>query len=444
MPSRQTCLLEGFLIVTLITTSQAMTRYVGDPTDYSTQNISQTCGGFNQENFDFGKCPLLMRCVLDELPSDAAAGFQSGGAIAGLVPTILALVAASPLELVQLAFLSPHRALATVCFGIGLPSGLFRQLRATNTSLTDAIPAAPKTRQWSFQLPSSAELKKRKPWRSAVVTFMVDILVLGLAAIALWFNYRVGSRVMITWRCEYGFLIFMWPCACVVWLLLSLLILWLLSDSIKVVLNNRDGLEDFGLIRLARLPYRNYEYYTELEISKKSILPSFNATPNTGSIPSPVATIATSPPAIPNHVVPLSAPITPPSSAGMTSTPAAPSGAPATAPTTVSSSQTHVTMSATPATPVAPVTPSTPANKITQTLHTITLSISMPDETGIRSWKWYEATIETLAVGVYLYATFVLTSTQFLSGNTGLTFVTIMALCSSIVRILENIFWTPR
>lgn len=75
---------------------------------------------------------------------------------------------------------------------------------------------------------------------------------------------------------------------------------------------------------------------------------------------------------------------------------------------------------------------------------TIVLAIRMPQEMGICSWRWYEATIETLAVGVYLYATFVLTSTQFLSGNTGLAFVTIMALCSSAVRILENIFWSPR
>jgi hypothetical protein len=74
----------------------------------------------------------------------------------------------------------------------------------------------------------------------------------------------------------------------------------------------------------------------------------------------------------------------------------------------------------------------------------IVLAITMPQEMGIRSWRWYEATIETLAVGVYLYATFVFTSCQFLSGNTGLTFVTITALCSSMVRILENIFWSPR
>lgn len=198
------------LLASLATTSHAMTRYVGDPTDRSTQEISQSCGGFDQINFIAGRCPGLMRCVLDNLPADTAAGFQSGGTIAGLVPTILALIAASPLELVQLALLSPHRALATVCFGIGLPSGLFRQLRATGTSLTDTKPDEPKKREWRFRLPSEASAAKRPWWRGSGFTVAVDAVVLGLAAVAIWFNYRVSSRVMITWRCEYGFLIFMW------------------------------------------------------------------------------------------------------------------------------------------------------------------------------------------------------------------------------------------
>lgn len=203
--------LHGLLLLaSLATTSCAMTRYIGDPTDISTQNISHYCGGFEQVNFTTGRCPGLMRCVLDLLPSDTAAGFQSGGTIAGLVPTILALIAASPLELVQLAILSPHRALATVCFGIGLPSGLFRQLRATSTSLADTKPNEPKTREWRFRLPSKASASKRPRWRDAGFTVVVDALVLGLAAVAIWFNYRVSSRVMITWRCEYGFLVFMW------------------------------------------------------------------------------------------------------------------------------------------------------------------------------------------------------------------------------------------
>jgi hypothetical protein len=187
-----------------------MTRTIGDPTDNTTQDVSRDCGGFDQVNFAAGRCPGLMRCVLDNLPSDTTAGFQSGGTIAGLVPTMLALIAASPLELVQLALLSPHRALATVCFGIGLPSGLFRQLRATSTTLTDTKPDDPKTREWKFHLPTRDSRTKRPRWRDAGLTLVVDILVLGLATVAVWFNYRVSSRVMITWRCEYGFLVFMW------------------------------------------------------------------------------------------------------------------------------------------------------------------------------------------------------------------------------------------
>lgn len=187
-----------------------MTRYVGDPSDHTTQNISQTCGGSDQTNFSFGRCPSLMRCVLDGLPSDTAAGFQSGATIAGLLPTILALIAAPPLELVQLAFLSPHRALATACFGIGLPAGLFRQLRATGTSLTDFKPNAPQTREWIFRLTPTRDSTNRRRWEAAGISIVVDALVLGLAAVAVWFNYRVSSRVMITWRCEYGWLIFMW------------------------------------------------------------------------------------------------------------------------------------------------------------------------------------------------------------------------------------------
>jgi len=194
----------------LATTSHAMTHYIGDPTDGRTQNVSQQCGGFDQVNFTANHCASLMRCVLDNLPSDITAGFQSGGAIAGLVPTILALIAASPLELVQLALLSPHRALATVCFGIGLPSGLFRQLRATSTSLTDTKPNDPKTREWKFCLPPKVSATKRPRWRDAGLTLVVDALILALAAVAFWFNHRVSSRVMITWRCEYNFLVFMW------------------------------------------------------------------------------------------------------------------------------------------------------------------------------------------------------------------------------------------
>lgn len=53
------------------------------------------------------------------------------------------------------------------------------------------------------------------------------------------------------------------------------------------------------------------------------------------------------------------------------------------------------------------------------------------------SWRWFESTIEALAVGVYLYATFVLTSSLFLSGQQAMIYATTMILSLSAIRILE-------
>ena len=70
----------------------------------------------------------------------------------------------------------------------------------------------------------------------------------------------------------------------------------------------------------------------------------------------------------------------------------------------------------------------------------ITVRIVMPTNYGFRSWRWYEAVIESLAVGIYLYATFVLTSTIFLNADKAITYTTIMTLCLSAVRILTASF----
>lgn len=70
----------------------------------------------------------------------------------------------------------------------------------------------------------------------------------------------------------------------------------------------------------------------------------------------------------------------------------------------------------------------------------IVIQITMPDDFGLRSWRWYEAFLETIAVGIYLYATFVLTSSLFMSGDMALTYASIVTLCLSGLRILGSIF----
>lgn len=174
--------------------------------------------------------------------------------------------------------------------------------------------------------------------------------------------------------------------------MLSLAILWAMSKSVSVKLHAHDKTTELSIPQLMILPYRSATHVAQhyLDSSATTSLTGKNqASPGTASSQAPPAASA-------------------------------------------------------PSTSNSPTLTTAANNQPSPSQPTIVLSISMHDEMGIRSWRWYEATIETLAVGVYLYATFVLTSTQFLSGNTGLTFVTIMALCSSVVRILENIFWSPR
>ena len=189
---------------------QAFHRYIGDPTNNLVRNISNACGADNQSNFDAGNCPVLLGCVIDGMPSDVAAGFQSGGNIASLVPTILTLIGAGPMELVQLALLSPHRALATCCFSIGLPAGLFRQLRPIGQGFSEKIDEAPREREWQFSIPTPEPGTRKFAWRNAIIRILIDACILILAGVMLWFNWRINTMTMVTWRCEYGWLLFAW------------------------------------------------------------------------------------------------------------------------------------------------------------------------------------------------------------------------------------------
>ena len=79
-------------------------------------------------------------------------------------------------------------------------------------------------------------------------------------------------------------------------------------------------------------------------------------------------------------------------------------------------------------------------NFIPRGSHCVTVRIVMPSNFGFRSWRWYEALIETMSVGIYLYATFVLTSLLYLNADKAIQYATVMAMCLSIVRISTALF----
>jgi hypothetical protein len=72
--------------------------------------------------------------------------------------------------------------------------------------------------------------------------------------------------------------------------------------------------------------------------------------------------------------------------------------------------------------------------------HCITVQITMPSNFGIRSWRTLETFIEVMAVGLYLYATFVLMSLIFFTAQRAIVFAIQMAICLSFVRLFGLLF----
>lgn len=80
--------------------------------------------------------------------------------------------------------------------------------------------------------------------------------------------------------------------------------------------------------------------------------------------------------------------------------------------------------------------PPTPRTAVGLPGQSFTVTIKMRRESF---WEWYEAGLETVAVGVYLYATIVLSSILFLTGQTGIEYTVLMVLSLAIIRIVGNV-----
>ncbi|MCJ1249325.1 hypothetical protein MMC30_006548 [Trapelia coarctata] len=359
----------------------AIPRSIGLLSDSRVQAAVQECydqaNSTNPVGFDFGQCPALVGCVLSTLPPDVSAGMQSGTNIASLVPTILALIGAAPLDLVQLAFVSPLRAIATCVFGVGLPVGLFRQFQTHLPHLADKKPDEPTSREWIIPVP--------KPNKSGAFrllkTILIDATIVALASVMVWRNVALGLQTVVTWRCEYSWLLLCWPVACVGWLLIALALLYALTKKIE--------------IRYSEDPPNAYPPRNQLDLV---LLPY--RTPR---------------PRHPAHDrVPLQDMDRTVSSQSTTSR--------------INKGVVNASLALTPAS-----MPQVHFPGVSGPVFYVNIIMRYGD-----SWRWFESTIEALAVGVYLYATFVLTSSLFLSGEQAMLYATVMILSLSAIRILEG------
>ena len=194
-------------------------RTIGTPSDTDIQKIAVgRCGAADPNNWVWGHCSALAECVLQQIDATAANGYNSGTNIAALVPTAMAIVGAPPMDIVRQALMSPHRGVAIAMFGIGLPVGLFRQLSVDATARDSSDG---KVKEW--RRPARMRHTKgsevdggRTAWFSMRLmdsTFgavMVDLLIVAFAGLMLWRNLVVSFETMVSWRCEWYILVFIW------------------------------------------------------------------------------------------------------------------------------------------------------------------------------------------------------------------------------------------
>ncbi|KAK0190426.1 hypothetical protein F5146DRAFT_1194158 [Armillaria mellea] len=296
-----------------------------------------------------------------------SAGLSAGASISALLPTVLALVGGSPTELMEIFFSSPLRAVAMCVFGIGLPSGLFRQL----------LPRPVRRVSSSRTVIRLIHVRQRTTLRGVLGRILADLVILTLAGVMLWRTWLVGSITMVTFRCEYSWLLFCWPMACMGWLVIAILGWFVVARDVSITFQEKEISWKEALL----LPYRFQPRQGRDEADADGYLSlNFLRTEENADMDERSTNIQ-------NRVRP------------------------------------DVNRSAS----AMPLT-SHPSSSVT-----VTFAMRWD---GL--WQWYEATLETLAVGIYLYGTIILGSTLFLTGQQSIIYLVVTVLSLAASRIINS------
>lgn len=257
-----------------------------------------------------------------------------------------------------------------------------------------------RVREWTIFLPTISH----RQWRHLAVKLAADSTIIATVSIMFWRNLVVTSFTMVPWRCEYTWLLPAWPLACIIWLLMAFILLHFMKESIHIY-NPANPSTKYTILGLMKLPY--------------TVMPqkdSNSALPSTPSLLSyggeeEIDRVSASDIGVALHQY--------------QSDSHPHRGEP----------RRHASTSSAPGI----VRPNSTALLVGRS-NCVTIRIVMPSSFGFRSWGWYEAIIEAIAVGIYLYATFVLTSLLFLNADKAMMYATTMAICLSVIRILVVLF----
>ncbi|KAG8669273.1 hypothetical protein FPOAC2_08594 [Fusarium poae] len=205
--------------------SNVIKRFPGDSHSSVTREKARQCNADDPASWGYAACSTLIRCILGNLEDILKSDLAIGTTILGLVPSILIIGAAQPGEIVHLALVSPHRALAVSIFGVALSPSLFKWVTPLKSTLREYS-----EKTWEIEL---ARFTRRWSWKHMVCKALADLTILGMASIALWQNWNVNSAVMVQWLCESPLMIFTWPLANMTWVIFSVLLLHSMAKDIR-------------------------------------------------------------------------------------------------------------------------------------------------------------------------------------------------------------------
>jgi hypothetical protein len=171
--------------------------------------------------------------------------------------------------------------------------------------------------------------------------------------------------IMVTWRCEYRWVLFCWPVACVAWWIGTLGSLWAIARKIEVVDGDAGQKKSWAALLLSGYVVRKAGRGAS-RASHTDVKPGI--------------------------------------------------------PTQISESR---------------VEPSYRVSGIDDEDETLVVRVEFPTEAH---YRWWNTAIQTVAVGIYLYATFVLSSVLFLTGNESILYAVGMTLSLSAIRIMSALF----